>query len=185
MTSLAVENETTSSVRGYDPVWKGIHWLMAILFIANVALGYAASTIKPGLAPRPALLDVHKSIGVALFVLVLVRLAWRLTHRHAPLPDRFGAATRAGANVVHALLYILMLGMPLSGYVDSIAGGHPFRWFGLFPVPDLLPRDKALSQIGENLHLIGAYAVYALVTLHIIAALWHGIKRDGVFSRMA
>lgn len=169
---------------GFDPVWKGLHWLMAVLFLFNTAIGYYASTLVAGSGTRPALLLIHKSTGVALFVLVLVRLLWRATHRHPHLPMAFGPLTRIGSTVVHAALYVLMLGMPLSGYVDSIAGGHPFRWFGLFPVPNLVPQDKALSEIGDKLHLLGAYAVYALVSLHIAAALWHGVRRDGVLSRM-
>ena len=185
MTSFAAADDAGRPRLAYDPIWKAIHWLMVVLFLLNVGLGYYASTLAPGAGSRPALLEIHKSIGVTLFALVLIRLLWRMTHRHAPLPDRLGRPTRLAANTVHALLYVLMLGMPLSGYVDSIAGGHPFRWFGLFPFPDLLPRDKALSSAGDTVHWIGAYAVYALVSLHIAAALWHGIKRDGVLSRMA
>ena len=184
MMSLTAADEAALSRRAYDPIWKTIHWLMAALFLLNVGLGYYASTLAPGAGARPALLEFHKSIGVTLFGLVIVRLLWRLTHRHAPLPKRLGPATRFASSAVHLLLYVLMLGMPLSGYVDSIAGGHPFRWFGLFPFPDFLPRDKALSNAGDTAHWIGAYAVYALVTLHIVAAVWHGIKRDGVLSRM-
>ena len=175
---------TSSKPAGYDGVWRSLHWLMAVLFIVNVGIGYYASTIPAGVAPRPALLDVHKSIGVTLFVLVLIRLIWRWTHPHPPLPTQFGPATRIASAVVHGVLYILMLGMPLSGYIDSIAGGHPFLWFGLFPVPILLERNKSLGDLGEKMHLVGAYAVYALVSLHIAAALWHGFRRDGVLSRM-
>lgn len=170
--------------RSYDPVWKGLHWLMAVLFLFNVGLGYYASTLQPGVPPRPALLDVHKSLGVALFVLVLVRLVWRMIHAHPHLPENFGPLTRAASALVHGALYALMLGMPLSGYVDSIAGGHPFRWFGLFTVPVLLDRNKALGHLGEQMHLAGAYAVYALVSLHIAAAFWHAVRRDGVMARM-
>ena len=178
------DSAPTFSDSSFDPVWKGLHWLMAVLFLINTALGYYASTLVSGSGTRPALLLIHKSIGVALFVLVLIRLFWRATHRHPHLPATFGPFTRMGSAVVHGALYILMLGMPLSGYVDSIAGGHPFRWFGLFPIPNLVSQDKALSEIGDRLHLLGAYAVYALVTIHIVAALWHGWRRDGVLSRM-
>lgn len=171
-------------LRSYDPVWKGLHWLMAALFLANVGLGYYASLMQPGVAPRPALLDVHKSIGVTLFVLVIVRLVWRTIHAHPHLPENFGPMTRAASALVHGALYALMLGMPLSGYVDSIAGGHPFRWFGLFPVPVLLDRNRSLGDLGEQMHLAGAYAVYALVSLHIAAALWHALRRDGIMARM-
>lgn len=177
-------SSTSSKPAVYDGIWQSLHWLMAVLFIANSGVGYYASTITAGVAPRPALLDVHKSVGVTLFVLVLIRLFWRLTHPHSPLPAQFGPATRIVSAAVHGALYVLMLGMPLSGYVDSIAGGHPFRWFGVFPVPVLLERNTSLSDIGEKMHLIGAYAVYALVSLHIAAALWHGFRRDGILSRM-
>lgn len=168
----------------YDPVWRTLHWVMAALFLANVGLGYYASNLRPGVAPRPFLLDIHKSIGVTLFGLVLLRMTWRMTHTHPALPDHVGPLTRAVSALVHGALYALMLGMPLSGYVDSIAGGHPFRWFGLFPVPVLLERNRSLGALGEQMHLAGAYAVYALVSLHIGAALWHAARRDGVISRM-
>ena len=172
-----------SDVR-FDPVWRGLHWLMAVLFLFNTGIGYYASTLVAGSGPRPTLLLIHKSTGVALFVLVLFRLLWRATHRNPHLPATFGPFTRVVSTLVHAALYVLMLGMPLSGYVASIASGHPFRWFGLFPVPDLVPQDKALSEIGDKVHFLGAYAVYVLVSLHIAAALWHGVRRDGVLSRM-
>ncbi len=174
----------SGNMRVYDPVWRTLHWLMAVLFLFNVGLGYYASTLHPGVPPRPALLDVHKSIGVTLFALVLVRLIWRMMHAHPHLPDSFGPLTRAASALVHGALYALMLGMPLSGYVDSIAGGHPFCWFGLFPVPVLLDRNRSLGDLGEQMHLAGAYAVYALVGLHIAAALWHAVRRDGVMARM-
>ena len=168
----------------YDGVWKAIHWLMAALFLTNVALGYWASTLHGGASPRPQILGVHKSIGVTLFALILLRVFWRFTHRHPPLPARFGGATRFVSSAVHFTLYLLMLGMPMSGYVASIAGGYPTSWFGLFPIPSILPKDKALSELGDQIHGLGAYAVYALVSLHILGAAWHGLRRDGVMGRM-
>ena len=115
---------------------------------------------------------------------MLLRLVWRLSHRHPDLPAGTGGFTRVASSVVHGFLYVLMLGMPLSGYIDSIAGHHPFRWFGLFPVPELVPYDKTLSAVGERAHMLGAYAVYALVGLHIAAAVWHALRRDGIMGRM-
>ena len=168
----------------YDPVWQAIHWLMAILFLTATGLGYYASTLPAGTGARPGILGIHKSIGLTLFALVLIRLAWRLSHPHPSLPSRFGRPTRIVSNIVHGLLYVIMLGMPLSGYVSSIAGGYPTSYFGLFAVPALVPKDKAVSHLADQMHVYGSYAVYALVALHIAAALWHAMRRDGVLDRM-
>jgi cytochrome b561 len=168
----------------YDPTLRALHWVMAILFLANVALGFYASTMHPGTGSRPALLEVHKSLGVTLLVLVVLRGVWRMTHSAPAAPALLSQPARVASNLVHGLLYVLMLGMPLSGMIDSLADGHSIRWFGLFQIPAFLPQDKALSRIGETAHALGAYAVYTLVALHIGAALWHAAKRDGILRRM-
>ena len=159
-----------------------LHWLIAIGVIANVSLAW----IWPHLADaqvRPAI-DMHKSIGITVLGLAIMRLLWRMTHRPPPLPTSYQRWEIAASHVTHWLLYLLIFAMPLTGWImDSAyknAATTPMYWFGLFQWPRIgailhmapAPRDQVHDLFGAA-HVWLAYAVYALVGLHIIAALKH------------
>jgi cytochrome b561 len=139
----------------------------------------------PGTPVRRFLLDIHKSLGMTALALLIVRLPYRLWRGAPEDTEPLSPLMRFGAGLAHWALYGLMAFMPLTGYLNSGAGGNTLPWFGLFQWPRLVPLDKSLSHIGSFLHDWGAYAVYALVGLHILAALWHRVvRKDGVMRRM-
>lgn len=172
-----------------------LHWALAVLILANVGLALAVDAL-PDDWVRPVI-DSHKSIGITALGLVLLRLLWRAAHRPPPLPAGYARWERAAAHAGHALLYALMLALPLSGWLhDSAwkdAATHPMSLFGLVPWPRLdfvasLPADlKEVwhDRFGEA-HELLADALYVLVALHVAAAFKHQwIDRHAELRRMS
>lgn len=162
-----------------------LHWLMAIVIISALVLGLYCSYLVPGTPLRQALLDLHKSLGTTALVLIAIRLPLRLSLGEPAYRQPLDVFNHYAARGAHMLLYALMILMPLAGYTTSAAGGHDLPWFGLFEWPNLLPHDKALENTAADIHEYGAYCLYAIVSLHILAALWHHfIRKDETMARM-
>lgn len=169
----------------YRPSQRVLHWLMAIVIISALILGLYCSYLVQGTPLRRALLDVHKSLGMTALVLIAIRLPLRLSFGEPANRQPLGIFIHYAARCTHMLLYALMILMPLAGYTTSAAGGHDLPWFGLFQWPDLLPLDKPLEKVAAEIHEYGAYSLYAILSLHVLAALWHHLfLRDGVLRRM-
>ena len=118
-------------------------------------------------------------------LLVAIRLGWRLTHTPPPLPDSVAAWQRRASAIVHGLLYLLMIAIPLSGWLMSSAKGFPVVWFGVLPLPDLVSKDKALGDLLTGVHQALNFTLLVLVILHVAAALQHHfIERQPFLQRM-
>lgn len=161
-----------------------LHWLVALGLIATFALGF----YMEGLPLSPAKLKYyswHKWAGITLLALIVVRLAWRLSHPAPALPQSMGSLARKAAHGGHVLLYVLMLVIPLSGWLMSSAKGFQTVWFGVLPLPDLVGKDAALGERLAQLHVTLNYLMLVLVVGHVGAALQHHfIKKDTVLVRM-
>jgi len=161
-----------------------LHWLIALVLVGTFAVGF----YMEGLALSPIKLKLyawHKWAGMTLLVLAVVRLAWRLTHRVPALPVTMSRASQMAAHVGHGLLYILMLAIPISGWLMTSAKGVPVVWFGIWQLPDLVSKDEALGSLLTDVHVVLNYTLLILVIGHVAAALQHHfIKRDGVLARM-
>jgi cytochrome b561 len=145
---------------------------------------YDDSHVAPGPA-REMWFTIHKSIGITILVLVVLRVIVRAVGRTPDYPGTMGRLEHAAASAVQILLYFVMAWMCVSGYVTSLAGGHGFDWFFLFPTPDLVPRSRALAHIASVMHIVGQWVVYTLIAAHVLGAAFHLIvRRDGVFQRM-
>lgn len=164
---------------------RTFHWLMAALIVVAVPLGLYASRLTPGVAPRPALLEIHKSLGMAILLLLPLRLIWRALAGEPKWREAPTRLVRAASHGAHALIYLGMAVLPFSGYVTSAAGGHSIPFFGLFSFPVLLGKDKALASSATTIHQAIAYAFIALVVLHLAAVIWHRLKGDETLARMA
>ena len=161
-----------------------LHWTMALLLVGLVALGLYMHELP--LSPRKLqLYSWHKWAGVTAFLLVLVRLAWRATHRPPPLSTGTSRFVRLASSGAHALLYVLMLAIPLSGWLMSSAKGFQTVWFGVLPIPDLLGKDPALGELLAEVHEVLAFTLIFIALTHVAAALKHHfIDRDAILWRM-
>jgi cytochrome b561 len=163
-----------------------MHWTMALLIPVGMLLGLYMARL--GFSPLKLFLySLHKWIGVAIFAMGTVRLVWRLTHvAPAPVASMPGWQRRA-AGGLHGVLYLLMLVVPLAGWLYSSASGVPTVFLGIpaFQLPDAIGRDVALASQLKALHQALAYLLASLVVLHIAAAAKHHfVNRDGVLRRM-
>lgn len=168
----------------YGPVAVTLHWLSAVLVLAGFALGLYMT----GLALSPDKLRLfgwHKWIGITVFLLAAVRLAWRWRWPPPPWPRSMPAWQQRAATIAHRALYALMLAVPLSGWLYSSATGVSVVYLGLVPLPNLVPKDKALAGALLAVHQGLNATLAALVLLHVAAVVKHQwIDRDGLLSRM-
>ncbi len=170
--------------RHYNGVAKGLHWLMALLIVGLIPLGLYMQELP--LSPQKLqLYSWHKWAGVTVFALLLVRVAWRLAFPPPPLPWQMSRWQQQAAHAGHLALYLLMLAVPLSGWLMSSAKGVQTVWFGVLPLPDLLEKDKALGAQLADLHALLSWTLVALLVAHVGAALKHHfIDRDDILARM-
>jgi cytochrome b561 len=174
----------TGVLHRFTLIQRLLHWLMAICIIAMLFIGVGmVSTVAPKYLP---LVLLHKSLGVTLFVLVLIRLALRLYYGVPPLPADLPGPIKRGARLSHLALYGLMIVMPLLGVTMLWAADYPVVLYGGIVIPALLPQSDALHTLLWNSHFYLGLAFFAVVLLHVAAALFHAlIRRDGVFETMA
>ncbi|MBW7968728.1 cytochrome b [Bradyrhizobium sp. BR 10289] len=171
--------------RAYAPLLRAIHWATAVLFIAAMLIGLYCGLQPPGTSPRRELLEVHKSAGMTLLFLSVLRLAVRLATKAPPEPESFGWLVRLAARLNHWALYAILFAMPLTGYAFSSAGGYSLKYFWTFSWPRLVADNPAIAHAGELSHDTLAWLVYAVVALHIAATVWHAVvMRDGTLARM-
>jgi len=166
----------------YDRTSILLHWAVGVAILAQFALGWWMLDVPkdpPGV--RAWWFNLHKSVGITLAAFVVVRLLWRLTHRAPELP--LPRAQRLAASWTHAGLYVCMLLLPASGYLGSSFSRYPIKYFGA-PVPHWGWDWPAAKALMSAVHLCAAWVLAALVAAHIAAALWHLMRRDGLFSRM-
>ncbi|WP_151448282.1 cytochrome b [Lacisediminimonas profundi] len=168
----------------YTATAKALHWTMALILFGMLALGFYMSDLP--LSPQKLqLYSWHKWAGVSLFLLVLVRLSWRLGNRPPPLPAAMSNKMQYAAHAGHLALYVLMLAIPLSGWLMSSAKGFQTVWFGVLPIPDLLAKDKELGVLLTDVHGALNLIFIAVLVTHIGAALKHHfIDRDDILTRM-
>ncbi len=170
----------------YPPLARWMHWLTAALVLTMVVLGVWMTYFEPkDEAFKFLLYDVHQSIGVVVFLLVLLRLLRRLANPPAPLPRHVPAHFRFAAHGNHALLYAVLLIQPVIGFLDTNAWGFPLVWARLVPIPSPIGKNDAWAPILSDLHWYGAALLVLLIGAHLCGAFYHGvIRRDGVVQRM-
>lgn len=160
-----------------------LHWLTAALIVANLLLGL--SMVALPISPRKLHWYVfHKSIGVTVFLLTSLRVAWRAVRPH-PAPVPMPVWQRRAAAVSHALLYLLLFVVPISGWLYSSATGVQVVYLGLVPLPDLVGKDRALGDALRIVHVSLNALLFTVVCVHVVAAIKHHfVDRDPVLVRM-
>ena len=169
---------------GYSRTSIALHWLIALLIFAAFPLGLYMHELP--LSPRKLqLYSYHKWLGMCVLLLVLLRVLWRATHRPPPLVAGMPRWQEVAAHGAHHGLYLLMLAVPLTGWLMSSALGFTVVWFGVLPLPDLVGKDKALGEALKAVHEFLNYALLLLVIVQVAGAVKHQlIDRDGTLARM-
>jgi len=168
----------------FTPFQRLLHWLMAVCILAMLFIGVGmVSTIMPEYL---TLVSIHKPLSIAILALALVRLAVRLRYGAPSLPADLPEPMKLAAYLSHYVFYVLMIGMPLIGWGMLSAAAYPVVLFGRVHLPAILPRSDSLHALLWNAHFYLAFVFFALILLHVAAALFHAlIRRDGVFAAMA
>jgi cytochrome b561 len=174
---------TGASIR-FTPLQRMLHWVMAICILAMLFIGVGmVSSVAPKYLP---LVSIHKSLGITILVLALIRLMVRLRYGAPALPANLPEPMKLAAHLSHYALYALMIGMPLIGWAMLSAAEYPVVIFGSVYLPAILPQSDSLHTLLWNAHFYLAFAFFALVLMHLAAALFHAlVRRDGVFESMA
>jgi len=178
----------SSPLQRYDRFAISLHWLLAFGLIGVFALGLYMADL-PFSMQRVKLFNYHKWAGMTILALTLVRWGWRLAHRPPELPASITQAMPVWQQRLHQAthfgLYALSVAIPLAGWAYSSAAGFPVVWFGVLPLPDWVPHDPDLAEVLKSVHAWLAYALAALVVLHVAGALKHVfVDRDGLLARM-
>jgi cytochrome b561 len=171
-------------LRRFTPLQRLLHWLMAVCILAMLFIGVGmVSTIMPKYL---TLVSIHKPLGIAILVLALLRLAVRLRFGAPPLPPDLPEPMKLAAHASHYALYLLMIGLPLIGWAMLSSASYPIVLWGGVRLPAILPPSDSLHALLWNAHFYLAFAFFALILMHLAAALFHAlVRRDGVFQTMA
>jgi cytochrome b561 len=168
----------------YGVVAQLFHWTIVVLIVTQFSLALRAESLANGPA-KIAVLAQHKSVGITIFALAILRLAWRLMNPVPPQPASMPRWQQTAAHVSHVALYSLILIIPLLGWFMSSARNFPVSWFGLFTLPDLISPSKPAFEFFRAAHGTLAATLFVLALVHIAAALKHHfIDHDDVLRRM-
>ena len=173
-----------TSTQSYDRTTAAFHWIVGGAIVAQFALGWWMLDVPkdpPGV--RAGWFNLHKSIGITLAALVVLRLLWRMTYPGPALPGSLPRMQRRAASWTHRALYACMLAMPLSGYLGSSFSGYPIKVFGS-SLPHWGWGWPAVKTLMSSVHLGAAWCLAILVGVHVAAALWHALRRDALMRRM-
>lgn len=169
----------------HGTITRLFHWLVVLLVLIQIPVGIAM--IVPVLDQRTVdvLYIIHKGLGAVLLVVILMRVLWRLTHRPPPMPGHWPPLERRIASVTHGLIYVLMVVVPVSGYVRVIGDGFPIELLDWLGVPPLLSDMPAAASVASLVHRFAVFALVGLVAVHIAEALRHQlVEQDGEMARM-
>jgi cytochrome b561 len=184
--------QLTNTDSRYGGVTQTLHWVIVLLIIAQYFLAHLAHEAEHARAAHPAaaleqlaLLARHKSVGLTIFALAVVRLIWRFVSPPPPLPATMPRWQVVGARLTHYGFYVVLFAMPISGLVMSAAANYPVSYFGLFTLPNLVAPDDGLKDLMNDVHHTLFDVLLVLAAVHVAAALKHEFfDHDGVLRRM-
>jgi cytochrome b561 len=168
----------------YGALSKLLHWLVVALVITQVSLAKFAENLPNGVE-KLSVLARHKSFGMLILMLAVIRLVWRLANRVPELPAQMPDWQRKAAHLSHGLLYLLLFLQPITGWIMSSAKNYPVSFFGWFQFPDLVAPNPALTELFEEIHEGLGKTLVVVALLHAAAALYHHlVMKDTVLRRM-
>ena len=168
----------------YTSIAKLFHWLILALLVVQFAIAWTMPDIGRGSVPT-GLIGWHLSVGVAILAVMIVRLAWRLTHPAPPAPADLAPALATLSRVTHYLLYSVLIVLPILGWANASARGWAVKLFGVVPLPALMAKGSALGHSLGDVHATLATVLLAIVALHVAGALYHAVVlKDRTVQRM-
>lgn len=169
----------------WGSVQIGLHWtIAALVLLVQVPAGLIMTAVDPGTVQNVGY-NIHKTNGIVIFLLALVRLGWRWRHPVPFLPSDMPVWQARAARTTHALLYILLFLMPITGFLYTAMGGFPVPFFMLYDLARLVPENKPVAEVFKYTHLTLQYVLYLTVALHVAGALQHHfVRQDGILRRM-
>ena len=173
-----------SSPTRYTVVAQAFHWVIAALVVTQFVLANLAGDLPIGVH-KLALLARHKSFGMTVLMLAILRVLWRLKNPPPELPPGMKPIERTLARATHVAFYVLLFAMPITGWLMSSAKNYSVSWFGLFTWPNLIGKNEAAFNILRSTHDVLSGVLFAIAVLHILAALKHHFwNKDDVLLRM-
>lgn len=171
----------------YDRTARVLHWLVALLLLGQLIFGWWMGEVPRNTPLRGYVVNLHKSMGLVIGLLVVLRVVWRLRHPAPPWPgtSTMPAWQRRLAGITHVLLYVVMLLVPLAGYVASNFSKFGVKFFNLVLLPPWGSDDKQIYTLFNQTHKVAVVLLVALLAAHVGAALMHALRRDGVFARIS
>lgn len=175
---------TNTESKSYGTVTRLFHWVTALVLFGQIPTGIAmTSEAIPSL--NDALFILHKGMGSVFLVLVFARVVWKLTHPVQALLPQTPILQRRIASLTHGFLYVLLVVLPISGYIRTIGDGYPIELLDAMNIPPLLSGIPEIARQMLVLHKFSAYLLTALIAVHIAAAVQHGlVMGDGVITRI-
>ncbi|MCH9744118.1 MAG: cytochrome b [Gammaproteobacteria bacterium] len=170
--------------RSYGIIAKGFHWIIALLVIFMIFLGFFMQDASG--ATKATVYTIHKSTGLTILFLMILRVCWRAGNQRPRLPKHMSNGLRRIAGFSHFLMYLVLIAMPLSGWIYSTAAGYApnFWWLVKIPAP-WVHLNRHLAHTAEEIHIVLAWVLVALAAIHIMAAIrHHWIKKDDVLRSM-
>jgi cytochrome b561 len=172
-------------IEQYGFIAKSFHWITAILILVVAPIAWYMDTIDKADPARAYWHTMHRSIGLTILALTILRVIWLRIAPPPPMDEAMARIQKILAHATHGLLYLVLLAMPISGYLMSAAKGREISFFWLYTMPQLTPINEQLAHFSHELHETGQWALFALLGVHVLSALFHGvILKDGMAYRM-
>lgn len=174
-----------NSAERWGSVQIGLHWTVAaLILLVQVPAGLTMVFSSPG-PLQDNLYTLHKNVGLIIFIIAIVRLLWRLRNPVPLLPGDLPSWQTRLARTTHALLYVMLFVLPISGYLYTALGGFPVPFLFFGDVGKLVSVNKPAAEVFESIHIYSTFVLYALAALHVAGALQHHlVRKDGVLRRM-
>ena len=182
--TTGISERSAAGGRAYDGVAKAFHWLVVAMLLVQYSVALLLGLILPKSA-EDSLVAWHFAMGSSIWVVMLARLAWRLTHTPPPPPPDLSPRLRRLSRVTHWLFYVVLIVLPVLGWAAASGHGARVSLAGIIPLPMLVPKDDPFGKAMATVHPVIAISLLAVIALHIAGALYHAfVKRDGVIQRM-
>ena len=169
----------------WGSVQIGLHWtIAALVLLVQVPAGITMTSVEPGTVQNVGY-NIHKTTGIVIFLLAIVRLGWRWSHPVPGYAPDMPVWQARLARTTHAILYIVLFAMPITGFLYTAMGGFPVPFFMVYDLAQLVPENKPVAEVFKYAHLTLQFVLYVTVLLHVAGALQHYfVRKDGILRRM-